>query len=142
MTMRYVNRVTRQSDIDFIAQKLLNRQIAFATPENAISDFSNKDAHLYALFDKTTDKPLAICTVIPEPEYKYKAIKRLVILDTANCGKGYAKELLASVIKREHGTLGCTPWITNTHMHGMLRHFGFTYQYTFNNIWTFWTLKK
>jgi GNAT superfamily N-acetyltransferase len=53
-------------------------------------------------------------------------------------GKGYAKELISTVVKRQKTACGCTPWADNVKMQNLLSTLGFTYQYTFNDFWTFW----
>ena len=128
-----------KSELQTIQTALLPLGIDYATPVHAENDFRSKSIRLYGLVKN--NHIVAICSVVPDTTYNYLAIKRLVVLNPKDRGKGYAKELLRTVVKRQKGSCGCTPWADNEKMQNLLLALGFAYQYTFNDFWTFW-LKK
>lgn len=133
-----IAQVRTRADLDFIKSMLAAAGIEYATPAHAENDFRNKSIRFYAM--KEEGRLVAICSIVPDTTYNYKAIKRLVVLNPADRGKGYAKKLVAAVVRRQDGACGCTPWEDNKPMQKMLASLGFTYQYTFNNFWTFWKI--
>lgn len=128
-----------KSELQAIQTALRPLDIDYATPEHAESDFRSKSIKLYGLVKN--NHIVAICSVVPDVNFHYTAIKRLVVLNPEDRGKGYAKELISTVVKRQKTACGCTPWADNVKMQNLLSTLGFTYQYTFNDFWTFW-LKK
>lgn len=135
-----IRQVRKKSDLDKIQKALSLLNIDYATPQHAQNDFRNNGIRLYALIEN--DCPVAIRSVVPDHTYNYLAIKRLVVLDTNNRGKGYVKKLISTVIKRQKESCGCTPWVDNKPMQKLLKELGFVYQYTFNEVWTFWKQKQ
>lgn len=135
-----IRQVRKKSDLNKIQKALSLLNIDYATPQHAQNDFRNNEIRLYALIEN--DCPVAICSVVPDHTYNYLAIKRLVVLDTNNRGKGYAKKLISTVVKRQKERCGCTPWADNKPMQRLLKELGFVYQYTFNEVWTFWKQKQ
>lgn len=133
-----VRQIRIKAELQAIQTALLPLGIDYATPAHAQSDFRNKSIKLYGLIKD--NRIVAICSVVPDTIYNYLAIKRLVVLNPEDRGKGYAKELLQTVVKRQKGSCGCTPWEDNLPMQKLLAALGFVYQYHFNKIWTFWKI--
>lgn len=129
-----------KSELQAIQSALLPLNINYATPQHAENDFRDKNIKLYGLVKN--NKIVAICSVVPDTTFNYLAIKRLVVLNPEDRGKGYAKELLNTVVKRQKSACGCTPWENNIKMKNLLTALGFIYQYTFNDFWTFWLKEK
>lgn len=131
-----VAQIRKKSELNEVLNALDILNIEYATSAHTLRDFKDKAIRLYALKDNGTI--IAICSVVPDTKYNYSAIKRLVILDPANRGKGYAKRLVSTIIRRKNENYGCTPWEDNKPMQKMLASLGFEYQYNFNDFWTFW----
>lgn len=133
-----IAQVRNKADLEYIQTALAALDIEYATPAHAAQDYKNKMIRLYAL--KDNGRLVAVCSIVPDTTYHYNAIKRLVVLNPADRGKGYAKKLVAAVIRRQVGACGYTPWEDNKPMQKMLASLGFKYQYNFNNFWTFWKI--
>ena len=131
-----VAQIRTKTELTYVQTALSALNIDYATPKHAAHDFKEKAIRLYAL--KENGRIVAICSVVPDTHYNYNAIKRLIVLNPADRGKGYAKKLVGTVVRRQHGDCGCTPWEDNVPMQKMLAALGFVYQYNFNNFWTFW----
>ena len=138
--MTTVGQVRTKRELEYIKEKLMLLNIDFATPSHAETDFRSKNIKMYALRKDGT--PIAICSVVRDNDFHYNALKRMVILDAENRGKGYAKHITTAIVRKQDGDCGCTPWATNVCCQKMLASLGFEYQYTFNEIWTFWKIKK
>ena len=138
--MLTVGQVRTKRELEYIMAKLANLNIDFATPSQAKNDFHSKDIKLYTL--RKEGIPVAICSVVRDNDFNYNALKRMVVLDTENRGKGYAKYMTANIVRKQNGDCGCTPWVTNKSCQKMLASLNFEYQYTFNQVWTFWKIKK
>lgn len=134
-----IAQIRTRTDVEFVKSALAAAKIEYATPAHAENDFRSKSIRFYGLKDE--GRLVAICSVVPDKIYNYNAIKRLIVLNPADRGKGYAKKLVATIINRQNGACGCTPWEDNKPMQKMLASLGFTYQYTFNNFWTFWKIE-
>lgn len=131
-----VRQVRKRQEIEQIKQALQPLNIDYATPQHAETDFINKNNKIYALVDN--NNIVAVCSIVPDTTYNYLALKRLVVLNPTQKGKGYAKRLVSTVVKRQNSACGCTPWADNTPMINLLKAIGFKYQYTFCGFWTFW----
>lgn len=88
------------------------------------------------------NKIIAILSLVYDNDYNYFAMKRLCILNKKNCGKGYAREMLAYVSARVNNKIGCTPWIDNNAMRHMLETLGFKLEYIFNEHWCFYSKEQ
>lgn len=128
--------LVKRSELPYIKSQLKALNLPFATPAHAENDFADPHIQLYAI--RENNEPIAICSTLYDADFQYHALKRMVILNPNNRGRGYAKALTARMVARIPHPCGCTPWITNTHCHKMLASLGFKYQYTFNEKWTFW----
>ena len=109
-----IAQVRARADVNFIKSMLAAANIEYATPAHAENDFRDKSIKFYALRDE--GRLVAICSIVPDTTYNYNAIKRLVVLNPADRGKGYAKKLVAAVVRRQNGICGCTPWEDNKPM--------------------------
>lgn len=116
-----------------IMRTLHRKQIPFATAENAKNDIELDQ--MFVLED--ANKILAICSMVYDKKYNYHAIKRLVILNNKNKGKGYASILVSYLANLNLPVIGCTPWSDNLAMKKLLQKLGFIYQYTFSEYWEF-----
>ena len=123
-----------KQDMKRICCSLRNKKIDYITPALAISDIDN--SRLYIIKDK--DKIIAQCALVEEKEYGYYAIKRLVVYNKKNCGKGIAQQFISFFCEKNLPALGCTPWDTNIAMKKLLERNGFVYQYTFMERYEFY----
>ena len=109
--------------------------IPYCTPAQTAEDCFK--GRLYGLMDGAT--PIAICSVVEEPNWSYTALKRMLLLDPAYAGKGCAVSLVRHLCgwyrKR---TLGSTPWTDNAKTRHIFEKCGFTYQYTFMDNYAFY----
>ena len=121
-----IQKATKQ-DYKSIAVSLRNKAIPYITPKQADRDIEN--GNLYII--KKNGKPIAQCALVYEENYKYHAIKRLVIYNKKNCGQGIANLFVEYFVKQNYPVLGCTPWRDNSCMINILLNHGFKYQYTF-----------
>lgn len=128
--------LVKRSELPYIKERLEALDIPFATPSHAENDFRSPNIQMFVL--RENKQPVAICSVVYDLDFQYHALKRMIVLDKDNRGRGYAKVLTARIIARTPGACGCTPWADNVHCQRMLASLGFKYQYTFNNNWTFW----
>lgn len=112
---------------------LRKKHIDYITVEHMQIDLLNKN--LYVLEDDS--KLLAMISIVWQEEYECYGLKRLLIFNKKNCGKGYAKTLLAAVLEDDK-KYSVTPWVDNVAMHRLLSSLGFEYVRTFNEIWTLW----
>ena len=127
-----IQKATKQ-DYKSIAVSLRNKAIPYITPKQADRDIEN--GNLYII--KKNGKPIAQCALVYDEQYKYHAIKRLVIYNKKNCGQGIANSFVEYFIKQNYPALGCTPWSDNQIMKHLLSRNGFEYQYTFLNCYEF-----
>ena len=118
-----------------ILPRVKNANIPYCTPAQVAEDCAKR--RLYVLMDK--DIPVAICSVVEEPNFNYTALKRLLLLNSRYAGKGCAESLIKHVCgwHRKH-TLGCTPWVDNAKTRHIFEKCGFTYQYTFLENYAFY----
>ena len=77
------------------------------------------------------NKILGQCALVYEPNYSYYAIKRLVVYNKKNCGRGIAERFIKYLSNNTSSEIGCTPWSDNLAMKKLLLRNGFKYQYTF-----------
>lgn len=117
--------------------KSLNRKpkIEFATTAHTRNDM--KSGQLFLVTEN--DKPLAIFSLVFDIEYGMTYLKRLVILNKKNCGKGIAKSSIQYAMKHTQGKLALTPWTDNTPMRNMLSRLGFKHEKTFNGNYELYT---
>ena len=109
--------------------------IPYCTPAQVAEDCAKR--RLYVLMDKNT--PVAICSVVEEPNFNYTALKRLLLLNPQYAGKGCAESLIKHVCGwHRKRTLGCTPWVNNAKTRHIFEKCGFTYQYTFLENYAFY----
>jgi RimJ/RimL family protein N-acetyltransferase len=120
-------RLAQSSDYKRIAMALRNKRIEYITPAHAREDIQER--RLYVIEDD--GEVIAQCALVNEPNYGYYAIKRLVIYNRKNCGRGIARQFIRYFCAMNLPTLGCTPWADNQRMKYLLISNGFEYQYTF-----------
>lgn len=122
-----VIRTAELTDYKRIALALRNKCIDYITPKQAREDIQKR--RLYVVEDNGV--VIAQCALVYEPDYSYHAIKRLVIYNKKNCGRGIAQQFISYFCAMNLPTLGCTPWSDNQIMKRLLTKNGFEYQYTF-----------
>lgn len=117
-----------------LAQVVGRKHLDYITTHHLIWDYNH--SQLYVVVEN--NKVLAIVSLVPEPNFKYTAIKRLCILNKKNQGKGIARFALHEVQKMVSGKIGATPWEDNGAVRHILEKEGFTLQYVFNERWCFY----
>lgn len=121
-----IQKATRQ-DYKSIAVSLRNKGIPYITPEQADRDIEN--GNLYTI--KENGKPIAQCALVYEADHHYHAIKRLVVYNKKNCGRGIANAFICHFVYFNLPALGCTPWEDNIVMRNLLENYGFKFKYKF-----------
>ena len=129
MTVRKAN----SNDYRKLTYHIRNKHIDYITSAHITTDIEN--GFLFVLEDNNTF--VGMVSVVWQEEFQCFGIKRLVIFNRKNGGKGYASFLLGAVIE-EGKKYSVTPWIDNTTMHKLLLKLGFYYVRTFDEIWTLW----
>lgn len=127
-------RLANSADYKRIATALRNKHIDYITPAHAREDIANH--RLYVV--EEDGMIIAQCALVEEPAHHYHAIKRLVIYNRKNCGRGIAQRFIRYFCTMNLPALGCTPWSDNKVMCRLLVKNGFTYQYTFLNNYEFY----
>lgn len=127
-------RPANTSDYKSIAMSLRNKGIDYITPTHAREDINNH--RLYVM--EEDGRIIAQCALVLEPLHHYYAIKRLVIYNRKNCGRGIAQRFVSYFVAMDLPALGCTPWTDNKVMRRLLVKNGFTHQYTFLNNYEFY----
>ena len=122
------------SDYKSIAMSLRNKGIGYITPTHAREDINNH--RLYVM--EENGRIIAQCALVHESVHNYYAIKRLVIYNRKNCGRGIAQRFVSYFVAMNLPALGCTPWTDNKVMRRLLVKNGFTHQYTFLNNYEFY----
>ena len=122
-----VIRTAEPADYKRIALALRNKRINYITPAQAREDIQKR--RLYVVEDNGV--VIAQCALVYEPDYGYHAIKRLVIYNKKNYGRGIAQRFVSYFCAMNLPALGCTPWSDNQIMKKLLAKNGFEYQYTF-----------
>ena len=120
-------RLAESTDYKRIAMALRNKHIEYITPAHAREDIANH--RLYVV--EEDGMIIAQCALVEEPAHHYHAIKRLVIYNRKNCGRGIARQFIRYFCAMNLPALGCTPWTDNQKMKYLLVSNGFEYQYTF-----------
>lgn len=120
-------RKASQADYKSIACALRNKHIDYITPAHAREDIEREQ--LFVMSEN--GKPIAQCVLTYEPKHNYYAIKRLVVYNKQNNGRGIAQQFITFFCEMSLPALGCTPWSNNTAMKHLLKKYGFEYQYTF-----------
>ena len=120
-------RLATKSDYKSISMSLRNKRISYITPTQAKSDIENN--RLFVMVEN--NKILGQCALVYEPNYSYYAIKRLVVYNKKNCGRGIAERFIKYLSDNTSSDIGCTPWSDNLAMKKLLLRNGFKYQYTF-----------
>lgn len=130
-------RSAKKEDYKTIAMALRNKGIEYITPEYAKADILNN--RLFVMIED--GKIIAQCALVYEKDYSYYAIKRLVVYNKKNCGKGIAQSFISFFCAMNLPSLGCTPWADNSVMKKLLTKNGFQYQYTFLENYEFFQKK-
>ena len=130
-------RLAETADYKRIAMALRNKHIDYITPAHAREDIANN--RLYVV--EENGMIIAQCALVEEPAHHYHAIKRLVIYNRKNCGRGIAQRFIRYFCAMNLPALGCTPWSDNQTMKHLLSRNGFEYQYTFLNCYEFFVKK-
>lgn len=126
-------RKATSNDYRKLSYHIRNKHIDYITVSHIAADIESNS--LFVLEDNNT--LVAMVSVVWQEEFQCCGIKRLVIFNKKNHGKGYASLLLNEVIEKGK-KYSVTPWIDNTTMHHLLAKLGFHYVKTFNKIWTLW----
>ena len=127
-------RLATKMDYKKIACSLNNKHINYITSLHAKNDIENKC--LFVVEEE--GKIIAQCALVYEEEYNYYAIKRLVVYNQKNCGRGIAQKFISFFCDKNLPALGCTPWVDNIVMKKLLERNGFVYQYTFMENYQFY----
>ena len=120
-------RLATKADYKGVACSLRNKNIEYITSSHAKNDIENQC--LFVMEEE--GKIIAQCALVREAAYNYYAIKRLVVYNKKNCGRGIAEKFITFFCEKDIPTLGCTPWKDNAVMKKLLERNGFVYQYTF-----------
>ena len=123
------------SDLKKIVNGVRVKDLDYITPMHVREDIL-KDRQ-FVLVDN--GKIIAILSLMEDHTFHYYAMKRLLILNKKNNGKGYAQALLQYVSAQAPGKVGCTPWINNGAMRHMLEKLGFSLEYIFEEKWCFYS---
>lgn len=129
-------RLATMADFNFIKSALLSLDIPYINPLHAINDIQKQQMYLL----EENGKIIAQCSLIPEEEYNYMAIKRLVVYPSSNRHRGIGQIFLDHFISIGFPALGCTPWNDNAPMLHLLIKNGFKWQYTFLEKYEFFLL--
>lgn len=125
------------SDLKKIVNGVRVKGLDYITPMHVREDIL-KDRQ-FVLVDN--GKIIAILSLVEDHTFHYYAMKRLLILNKKNYGKGYAQALLQYVSTQAPGKVGCTPWVNNGAMRHMLEKLGFSLEYIFEEKWCFYSKK-
>lgn len=128
-------RKATNEDYIHIVRAIQNKHISYITTAHVKQDIY--DGKMFVMI--VNEKIVAILSLTYDKDYNYYAMKRLCILNKKNCGKGYAREMLAYVSKQTTKKVGCTPWIDNGAMRHILEGIGFKLEYIFNTCWCFYS---
>ena len=120
-------RLAKQTEIKSVMMSIRNKHIDYNTPLQAKEDILNN--RLYVMIDN--EKIIASCAIVPETQYNYLAIKRLVIFRKENQRKGIADNFIKYFIKNFPDNLGATPFSENKAMINLLTKNNFVYKYNF-----------
>ena len=115
------------ADYKRIACALRNKHIDYITSAHACVDIEHEQ--LFVMSEN--GKLIAQCALVHESAHGYHAIKRLVVYNKRNNGRGIAQQFIAFFCAMDLPALGCTPWTDNATMKHLLQKYGFKYQYTF-----------
>ena len=129
-------RLATAADIPYITHALASKQIDYIKPSQARADIVS--GRLYVL--EHEGQLLAQCALVPEEQYNYTALKRMVAYKRSCKVKGIADKFINHFVTMGH-TLGATPWSENNKMKHILTKHGFEYQYTFMNNYEFFLRK-
>lgn len=117
------------ADVKVLTHKLQNKRIEYNTVEMMKKDV--KENCLWVLVDNNTI--VASCAVV-STEFNWLGVKRLVVYNKKNCGKGYAGKLLKAITATPQ--IYCiTPWDDNEPMKHLAEKVGFSFKYKFNGNW-------
>jgi RimJ/RimL family protein N-acetyltransferase len=131
-------RLATAEDYKSICASLRNKHIFYNTPAQAKEDIAN--SRLYIVVEN--NKPIAQYALVYDKHYDYYAIKRVVIYNKKNCGKGICQLLVDHALSFNYPRVGCTPWEENVAMRKILVKNGFEYQYTFLEKYQFFLLTR
>ena len=84
---------------------------------------------------------VGIAAIVWDSQYSYWAIKRLLIPNKKNRGKGIARTLILAAITGKKEKIGCTPWKDNIPMIKLLESLDFQLEYIFDDKWCFYSKK-
>jgi hypothetical protein len=102
--------------------------IDFITPLQVADDILND--RLVGYYHE--GKLCAFCAVVPEPEFGYTAIKRLLTTPVKDTYRILvARHLFQHILATVEGDVGGTPWEDNTAMCKLNESLGFKLQYKF-----------
>lgn len=126
--------IRRAKSTDFAAINLiLKSEINYITLRHVEEDIKQK-----RLFVGIEDgNIIAILSLVPEIEYNYTAMKRLLVAEDYK-GHGYAQQMINYVSRQVKGKVGCTPWTDNAAMRHMLEKLDFHLEYIFNEKWCYY----
>lgn len=127
-------RIATKTDYKKIACSLNNKHINYITSSHAKEDIEN--GRLFIIEEE--EKIIAQCALVYEEKYNYYAIKRLVVYNQKNRGRGIAQKFISFFCNKNLPALGCTPWADNIVMKKLLERNGFVYQYTFMENYQFY----
>lgn len=125
------------SDVIGIIRAIQNKKIDYITPAHVREDVAL--GRQYVMVEN--GKVVAMLSLVWDKDYNYYSMKRLLIPNRKNKGKGYAQMMLQFVSMEAHGKVGCTPWIDNGAMRHMLEKLGFSLEYIFATKWCFYSKK-
>lgn len=128
-------RKARQADYIHIVRSIQRKRIDYITPAHVQQDIESEQQ--FVMVDGV--RVIAILSLVYDQEHGYYAMKRLLIPNRKNCGKGYAQMMLRFVSAQAQGKVGCTPWADNLAMRHTLEKLGFSLEYIFSEKWCFYS---
>lgn len=115
--------------------KLRRWDISFVSDYLITSDFNA--GRLYVVGSKHV--PFATISLVPEPDWGYTAMKRLVVFKP---GQGIGRFAIQSAQLEVKGKIGATPWDDNNCMCHLLESEGFRMEYKFMEKWCFYSKER
>ncbi len=128
-------RKATEADYIKVVRSVQCKKIAYITPSHVRQDIQNEQQ--FIMVEGT--KLIAMLSLVYDPVHKYYAMKRLCVPNKRNQGKGYAVQMIQYVSSLVDGKVGCTPWVDNLAVRHTLEKLGFKYEYTFDEVWCFYS---
>lgn len=120
-------RLATLKDYKRISVALSNKEyISYLTKSHVRNDIKNKNCYVL----ERNNKIIGIGSIIYDRDYKSFYIKRVLILNKKNQGKGYAKIIIRELSSLKEN-ICVTPYKDNDIMIRILKSLGFKFRYNF-----------